>query len=454
MIDTHAHLDFPEFEKDLAEVLVRAREAGVAAIITIGINPDSNARAVELAERHEHIYAAVGIHPNDCAKAGEGEWAEIEALAKRPKVVGIGETGLDFYRDGSPREVQEQAFRHAIRIAAEVNQPLVIHCREAVDDCLRILEDVGRGRVRGVMHCFSGTPAQAQRFLSLGLYLSFAGQITYPNAEDLRETVKASPLERMVLETDCPFLAPQSNRGKRNEPAFVKETMEQIATLHGLPTADVDRMTSVNAYRVFSVGRMPPRGNIAYTIRNSRYVNLTNRCTNRCIFCSRKGDFYVKGYHLRLNAEPSLAEVISAIGDISKYDEVVFAGLGEPTLRLDVVVAIAKQAKRRGIKTRLNTNGHGSMINHRNICPELAGLIDRVSVNLTTTDPFMYERLCRPEHPDAHRVAMGFIEEARKTFPEVEVTSVSVPEVDVAALKAWVEARGLMLRIRTPGRGA
>ncbi|NOZ22810.1 MAG: YchF/TatD family DNA exonuclease [Planctomycetes bacterium] len=453
MIDTHAHLDFPDFRDDLDAVLTRAQQAGLTAIIAVGTNGQSNKKAVALARSHDSLYAAIGIHPNDSANATENDWSELETLTADPRVVGIGETGLDFYRERCPRDAQEKSFRRTLDLAAKVGRPVIIHCREAYGDCLRVLSEMDTKRLKGVMHCFSGNADQAKAFLRLGLYISFAGQLTYPSAKDLRETAKTVPLERTLLETDCPFLAPQAHRGKRNEPAYVKHTMEQLTELHKMSPADVDRITSVNAYRLFGVGDRPPRGSIAYTIRNARYLNLTNRCPNRCIFCTRRSDFYVKGYHLRLDAEPSLSAVISSAGDLSKYDEVVFAGLGEPTLRLDIVKAVAKQAKQRGVKTRLNTNGQGSLLNGRDICPELAGLIDCVSINLATTDPAVYRTLCRPENPSAHQAVMAFVEAARKAFPGVEVTTVDIPDVHPQALKAWAEAKGVRFRLRTPGIG-
>ena len=180
MIDTHAHLDFPDFRDDLPEVLRRAAEVGVTHIVTVATNPESSVRSIALAEEHECVSAVAGIHPNDCAAAGEGDWADLSEIARHSKVVGLGETGLDFHRDRAPREAQEKAFRRTISIAMDAGRPLVIHCREAADECLRILRDSGHERFRGVMHCFSGTPAQAGEFLSLGLYVSFAGQLTYP----------------------------------------------------------------------------------------------------------------------------------------------------------------------------------------------------------------------------------------------------------------------------------
>ncbi|MEW6359437.1 MAG: TatD family hydrolase [Planctomycetota bacterium] len=447
MIDTHAHLDFPDFKDDLSAVLDRARQAGITSIITVGINGPSNENTVALAKAHDTLYAAVGIHPNDSVGVTEQDWARLEALAAEPKVVAIGETGLDFYRDYSPRNVQEKSFRRTLDLAAKLGRPLIVHCRDAYDDCLRILGETAGGRLKGVMHCFSGSAEQAKAFLKLGLYISFAGQLTFPDAEALRDTAKAVPLERTLLETDCPFLAPQPHRGKRNEPAYMTDTAEQLAQLHHVAPPDVARMTSLNAHRLFGVGKRPPRNEIAYTIRRSRYLNITNHCPNRCVFCRRRSDFYVKGHHLRLDAEPSLPAIIAAAGDMSKYEEVVFAGLGEPTLRLDVVKAIAKQAKQRGVKTRLNTNGQGSPLNGRDICPELAGLIDRVSVSLTTTDPAMYRKLCHPESPTAHQAVMAFIEAARKTFPEVEVTTVDLPEIDADAVSAWAKEKGVEFRL-------
>jgi TatD DNase family protein len=431
---------------------------GVKHIITIGINLEASRKAVALAQQHPNVYATVGFHANYCGEATEDAWRQMQELARQPKVVGIGETGLDFYRDGAPRELQLQWFRKQLDLAESLHLPIVIHNRDATEECLKVLEERKRGH--GVMHCFSAGEAAAKRFLALGLYVSFAGQVTYPSATVLRETAKTIPIEKTLIETDCPFLVPEPLREElyekgpkgakpRNEPAYVVHTAKRLAELHKLSVSDVGRITSLNAYQVFRAGQAPSKGVIAYTIRNSRYLNVTNRCTNRCTFCARQQTWFVKGHHLKLDQEPSVAEIIAAMGDPTQFDEVVFCGYGEPTMRLDVVKAVAKHVKARGVKTRLVTNGHGNLINRRSIVSELVGLIDHACVSLNTADPKQYKEMCRPEDGDAAYPAMlAFIKECKAALPEVSVTAVEAPGVNVAAVQRFAAQLGVPFRLR------
>ena len=459
-VDSHAHLDFPDYEADLNDVLARAQAAGVRYVITIGIDLESSRKAVALAQTHPNVYATVGFHANYCAKATEEGWREMQQLARQPKVVGIGETGLDFFRDGAPRELQAQWFHKQLDLAESLHLPIIIHNRDASDECLALLEGLGRRPIFGVMHCFSASEAHAKRFLELGLYASFAGQLTYPSATALRETARTIPVEKVLIETDCPFLVPEPLRAElfekgrkgekpRNEPAHVVYTARKLAEIHKLTAEDVGRITSLNAYQVFRVGQPPRKGAVAYTIRNSRYLNITNRCSNRCSFCARQHTSFVKGHHLKLEHEPDVTEIITALGDPTKYEEVVFCGYGEPTMRLDVVKAVARHVKARGVKVRLVTNGHGNLINRRSIVPELVGLIDHSCVSLNTADPKQYKEMCRPEDSDAAFPAvLAFIKECKAALPEVSVTAVDAPGVDMAAVKRLAEQLGVVLRPR------
>lgn len=459
-VDSHAHLDFPNYADDLPQVLERAQAAGVAYIITIGINLESSRKAIELAQKYSSIYATVGFHPNYCAEATEEAWREMQDLARRPKVVAIGETGLDFFRDGAPRHLQHQWFRKQLDLAESLHLPVIIHNRDATEECLNVLEGLGRKPFRGVLHCYSASETASKRFLDLGLYISFAGQITYPSATVLRETARAIPIERCLIETDCPFLVPEPLRAEifernprgqkpRNEPAFVVHTAKQLASIHNLTVEDVGRITSLNAYHLFGVGEPPRKGVVAYTIRNSRYLNLTNRCSNRCVFCARQHTAFVKGHHLKLEREPTIPEIIAELGDPTQYDEVVFCGYGEPTMRLDAVKAVAKHVKARGVKVRLVTNGHGNLINRRSIVPELVGLIDHACISLNTADPKQYKEMCRPEDGDAAYPAMlEFIKECKAALPEVSVTAVDAPGVDIEAVKRLAAQLDVPFRLR------
>ena len=255
MIETHAHLDFPEFDRDREAVIERAHSAGVHTIINIGTDFASCDRILALAERYDHLYAVMGIHPHD-AKTWEGERSadRLKRLAQHPKVVGIGEIGLDFFRDHSPRKQQAIAFIEQIAIARELNLPIVIHNRDAFDELFAILLSSRAFEVGGVMHCFSEGPEQAAKTIDLGFHLSVNGVLTYKNSS-MAAVGQRSRLDRILLETDCPFLAPHPHRGKRNEPSFIPLIAEHLARLRGCAADEIMRITDDNAIRLF---RLPP----------------------------------------------------------------------------------------------------------------------------------------------------------------------------------------------------
>ncbi len=260
LFDTHAHLHFPEFADDLPAVLERARAAGVRWILTIGTSVEGSRAAVALAEGEPDLYAAVGIHPHDAAEADEAAFDELRRLAESsPKVVAIGEIGLDFFRNLSPRDAQVEVFRRQLDLARRAGKPVLIHCREAHTETLEILREAGVKAVGGIMHCFSGDAAVARQCLDLGLLISLAGPVTYPNARKLPEVVKLAPEDRLVVETDCPFLPPQPYRGKRNEPAYLPITAARVAELKGGPVEELGARMAQNALTLFGI-RRPPAG--------------------------------------------------------------------------------------------------------------------------------------------------------------------------------------------------
>lgn len=255
LTDSHAHVDGKEFDDDRPEVLARARAAGVQRIVVIGAvgDPTSAERAVALAERDPEIWATVATHPHDAAQMTPAWWAVHERLALHPRVVAIGETGLDYYYDHSPRAQQRAAFARFIELAHAVGKPVVCHIRDAHDDARAILT---AGRVTDcVIHCFTGTPDDARAYAELGYYVSFSGIVTYKTAQPLRDAVPLVPRERLLIETDCPYLAPIPRRGKRNEPAFLTHTAEVVARCAGMSFEELATMTTQNACRVF---RLPP----------------------------------------------------------------------------------------------------------------------------------------------------------------------------------------------------
>ncbi len=260
LIDSHAHLDFAQFDVDRAEVLDRARQAGVRTLLAIGSGPGPEKldAALPYAEQNDWIYATVGIHPHEARLATDADFEQLNRLAKHPRVIAWGEVGLDYHYDHSPRDVQKRVFRCQLEQARAAKLPIIIHCREAWPDCLGILEQEWRGAaLGGIFHCFSGTLEEARKGIEMGFLVSFAGNVTYPKAQMLREVARALPLDRLLIETDSPFLAPQSRRGKRNEPAYVAEVARTLAIVRDLAAEEFAAATAANFRRFFRLTGSP-----------------------------------------------------------------------------------------------------------------------------------------------------------------------------------------------------
>ena len=252
MIDTHAHLDFPQYDKDRDKVIEEAFSSGLKAIINIGVDLDSSVKSIKLAEKYKNIYATVGFHPHDASKLSKEAFIELEKLASHPRVVAIGEIGLDFYRNLSPEDEQIKAFKEQIELAKKFKLPIVVHIRNAYKKALEILSKDGRG-LKGVLHCFSGDENEAKEALKMGFYLSFNGTLTYKNSRSA-ELVKKIPLSSILVETDCPYLTPEPLRGKRNEPKLVKLVTQKIAELSDSNTfQELDEVFTQNAVEFFNL---------------------------------------------------------------------------------------------------------------------------------------------------------------------------------------------------------
>ena len=261
-IDSHAHLDGKQFDSDREQVIARAREAGVQTMVAIGNGdgPPTLDAGIQLADRYPFIYATIGIHPHEARLASDHAYAEMERLARYPKVIAWGEIGLDYYYDHSPRETQKQVFVRQMGLAATAKLPIVIHCRpsdgsdNAWEDCLGLIKDQWAPKgLGGILHCFTGNGNQARRALDMGFMISFAGNVTFPKAQRIRDAALQVPLDRMLMETDSPYLAPVPHRGKRNEPAFVMETARKLGELRGLSVEEVGEQTSRNFYNFFKL---------------------------------------------------------------------------------------------------------------------------------------------------------------------------------------------------------
>ncbi|TET34987.1 MAG: YchF/TatD family DNA exonuclease [Planctomycetota bacterium] len=455
IIDTHAHLDFSQFDKDLDTVLDRSRDAGIEHVITIGIDVETSQKAIELAGKYDFISAAVGFHPHDASKASPEGMDAIRGLAAHPQVRAIGEVGLDFYRDHSPRDVQEKVFRRFIEMSIDIGKPLIVHLRNSWPQGLDVLEEYS-GRIRGVTHCFSGGEEELHRVLELGFYISVGGPITYKKNDDLRSVVAKCPHDRLMLETDCPFLSPEGRRGRRNEPAYIALMLPTFARVMGLSSKDVARITTLNALRFFGLGGHTGRWEniFAYSLRKSLYLNVTNRCTCECEFCKRTSTCELAGYNLKLMREPHADDLVNAAGDVSRYKEVVFCGYGEPLLELDVVLEAAKRMRADAKRLRLNTNGHGNLIHGRDVVPELMSAgITHVSVSLNAPDAETYTKLCRPEHGEAAFTAvLDFIRAAGAAGMEVTATAVDLPDLDLDGVKRLAGELGAEFRLRSFSR--
>lgn len=447
LIDTHCHLEMKAFQKDREEVLSRAANEGIAYIINAGSDERGNIDGLRIAAEHEQVYASVGIHPHDAESLDTSLFKNIRAWIQKPKVVAIGEIGLDYHYLHSSKEAQINSFRKQLALARESDLPVIVHSREARDDTLRILGEEGK-ELKGVLHCFSGDQEMANTAVKMGFHISFAGPVTFKNAGALRKTAKTIPDERILVETDAPYLSPVPMRGKRNEPSYVRYTAQALADVRGVSEEDIARIVTLNAKMLFSIGPLSKEGKIAYRIRDSLYLNITDRCTNRCGFCVKGHTSYIKGHNLKLVREPTDAELITAIGDPRQYKEIVFCGLGEPFLRLDLIKTVAQWVKERGGKVRVNTNGHGNAIHGRNILPELRGIVDIISVSLDAEKEETYQKICRPVIKDAFLNVISFIKESKIHIPKVNVTIVNVPGVNITKCREIARDLGVDFRVR------
>jgi TatD DNase family protein len=257
LVDSHAHLDAEDYADDLEAVVSRARAAGLERIVCIGLwrAPGRFGNALDLASQEPGFFSAtIGVHPHECARVPEDDWRRLEDLSCDPRVVAIGETGLDFHYDYSPRPAQEASFRRSLAIARNCEKPVVVHVREADEACLRILREEGVPAAGGVIHCFTGDAAAARAYLDLGLFISVAGIVTFKAADPVREAARIVPADRLLVETDSPFLAPVPHRGKRNEPAFVVETARKVAEVRGTSLEEIALATTANVKRLFRLG--------------------------------------------------------------------------------------------------------------------------------------------------------------------------------------------------------
>lgn len=448
LFDTHCHLQEEEFDRDREEVIQRALDAGVDEILICGYDIPSSEKAIQLAQKRNGLYASCGIHPHSARELTPESLATLRKLAK--STVAIGEIGLDFYRNLSPRETQVKAFKTQVELARDLGLPIIVHLRKAHSTAIDILKELG-GRYKGVMHCFSGGLSDAVEALKLGFYISFSGSITF-NSQRLEQVLRVVPEDRLLIETDAPYLAPVPYRGKRNEPAHLRLICDKVAIIRGITYEDMARITRVNG-RVLFLGKLPPPA-LVYKLGTSLYLNVTNRCTNQCSFCIRSKTPLLRGYNLKLDKEPTVEELLRAVGDPTRFKEIVFCGYGEPLIRLELVKLVAARLKERGAKIRINTNGLANLIHGRNIVPEIANLVDSMSISLNAESKEKYTELCNPRFgAKAYDAILDFIKDAKNRIGRVVLTAVALPDVDVNRCREIAEKLGCEFKVRKPFDG-
>jgi len=457
LADTHVHLEHEDFAADAADVIARGREAGVRYMVVPVCAAADAARGLELGRGYEEVYFAAGLHPNCGLHLDDAEASGIkEALARGKEeglAVAVGECGLDYHFMALPRDEQLELVRWHLALARELELPIILHQRDAEADLRLVLDEEGAPPRGGVLHCFSGDLEYYRWSRGRGLFVSFTGNITYGGESRPPAYFAELDLATTMLETDAPYMAPIPRRGKRNEPAYLPLVADALSARAGKPPEDVYAETTLVARRFF--GLEPDFGGaIVYRLRNSLYLNVTNRCTNACRFCIRERAPGVGGYDLRLKMEPTAAEIIAAIGDAAAYDEVVFCGYGEPTIRWETVTEVARAVKRAGGVVRLNTNGSANLTQGRDVTAEMAGLFDKVSVSVNAPDEAAYERLCRPRAgAAAWRAVEEFVTVAKRHVPTVIITAVAAEAVPLEAVERLAKEWGVAFRVRRYAEG-
>jgi len=448
-IDTHSHLFYKNFHDDLDEVVNRARQSGVDHIIVPATDLETAEQTIRLCDKYDTVYGAVGIHPHDSKDWDNSLLVKIQDLAQHKKIIAIGEIGLDYYYDFSPPEKQIQAFKAQIELAIELNLPIIVHNRDSDKDMMDIINQYCGKGLKAQFHCFNASISDAFEFIKMNHFISFTGNITFKNRGDVRSVLEKIGLDNLLLETDSPFMTPVPFRGKRNEPAYVKYVAEKIAEIHKVSIDEVAKITSYNAFRLFGIGKSPEI-NYTYPLGRSLYINVTNRCNADCTFCKRNTFPFISGFNLGMkkSEEPAADEYIKEIGDPKKYDEIVFCGYGEPTIRWEIVKQVAAYVKANGGKTRLNTNGHGNLINHKDITPEMKDIIDVVSISFNSFDPGQYAQLMRLDEKHFFEM-INFAKASKPYVKKVVMSVVSLDEVEIEKSRKVVEDEiGAEFRVR------
>ncbi|MDI6785303.1 MAG: YchF/TatD family DNA exonuclease [bacterium] len=446
LIDTHVHLNDSKYKLEQEEIIKKALLGNISYLIDIGSNLTSSKASIDLSCKYQNVYSAVGIHPHE-AKTFNGKSIDsLKDLSKNKKVVAIGEIGLDYHYNFSTPTEQKKAFIEQIKLASSLNLPLIIHAREATKDILHILEQHGLS-LKGVFHAFSGDKEILNWAISNQYYISISGMVTFKNS-NLSSLVKEIPMDKFLIETDSPYLAPHPMRGKKNQPAYLTFIAKKLAEVMHLSLEDISRITTLNAKQLFNLEPVVLKDTYTYKIRNSLYVNLTNRCTNNCYFCIRNKTYFIKGHYLKLEKEPTVENIISEIGEVENYKEIVFCGLGEPFLRYNTLIKIAKYLKNRGAKIRINTNGQANLICSKNIAIELKGTVDALSISLNASTSDTYQKISQCSNHSAFEAIIGFVKECKKYIPEITLTFLELPTINIEECKKLAQNLRVEFKIR------
>jgi TatD DNase family protein len=406
MIDSHTHLDHPLFRDDIDNVVTRAVEEGVRAIVNIGYDPDSARATAGLVDKYPFVYGVVGTHPHNAADHTLDYELELKVLLDRPRIIGVGEIGLDYYYDHSPRDVQRKVFRRMLWMARLKDKPVVIHCRDAEHDVLDILASE-RMKFRGIFHAFNHGPADATRATELGLHLGIGGMATFKKSR-LADILHAIPLDRVVLETDSPYLAPAPWRGRRNEPAMVARVVDTLARIHGVPPEDVVRQTTQNfalAMRLEQKTLPPP----VYKIGNRVYIHTTPGMSPE-----------------------TLAGLAAGVTASETVEEALICGYHEPLEHMGQVTAVAEKMHSEGVRVRVMTGNRGRAAIGTGVVESLTGVADALTVRMYGATPAQHENAVMTGLGDAAFKSLAeFVADAVKAGIETECLFVAVSKTKV-----------------------
>lgn len=448
LFDTHCHLYSGDLQKDTEGVLARARRSGVRQFLVPGIDIASSRTAARLAAQYDGVWAAAGIQPTNVPDCGDEVLGELKRLLLESGVIAVGETGLDCYHDQTTLSAQIEWLHLHIVLAEDLGYPLVLHSRSAED---RLLEELPTDLdVPVILHCYTGSQGIALKAVDRGYYIGFAGPLTYKSNDELRELVRLLPADRILVETDSPWLSPEPFRGSVNEPARVGLVADAVASSRGLSREEARSLLWRNSLDALLLAPGCRRTDLLYRLGNNLYANITGRCNCDCIFCLRFRQDGVGGYYLKHREEPS-SDRLKACFELLEpgwFEELVFCGFGEPTQRGDLLIELASIARRKGYRTRLDTNGLALELMHERKVRKLLGCFDRVSVSLNESSEKGYGKICRTGYQDPWGSLLRFISLSKRTGCQTTLTAVRYPGVDLTGAENLAGELGLPFRIR------